>query len=140
MLIEPTTDDGTEALARAFQAGNRAHGVDLLGRCARGWLRAGRLDHVARWTQELSRTEILEHETIATAHIATMIFRRRFFEAKQLIEEAEGAWSNASPRSRSRLRTLRLMLAVLSDDGGDDTLLAEVGDGPSDTYLTGALI
>ena len=92
----------------------------MLGRCARGWLRAGDVDNVARWTEGLARTEILANEGLATTHIASMIFRRRFFEAKQWLADAERAWSSASSRSHERLRTLRLMLAVLADETGDE--------------------
>ena len=140
MTIESTTDDSGEALARAFASGNRTQGMDVLGRCARGWLKAGHVDHLSRWTHALSRTEILAHEAIATTHIASLIFCRRFFEAKQWLDDADRVWSHTSNRSRGRLRTLQLMLAVLADDAGDDLLLTEVGEGPGSTFLSGALI
>jgi len=138
MTIE-MTDTAERALALAFQSGDRAHGVQLIGRCARSWLKAGEVAHVLRWTTQLSRAEILDNDAIATSHIASMIFRRRFAEAKEWLRDAEQRLADSSAAS-ARLQTLRLMLAVLSQEAGDDVLLAEVGDGPCDRYLSGTLI
>jgi LuxR family maltose regulon positive regulatory protein len=135
-----TSHNAEHAIARAFQSGNRADCVQLISQCARTWLKAGEVDSVLRWTGQLSRTEILDNDAIATSYIASMIFRRRFTEATAWLREAELSLTADAGPTRARLRTLRLMLAVLSDNAGDDALLAEVGEGPCDSYLSGALI
>jgi LuxR family transcriptional regulator, maltose regulon positive regulatory protein len=141
MTLELKTSDNAEhALAHAFQSGNRADCVQLIGRCARTWLKAGEVGSVLRWTGRLSRTEILDNDAIATSYIASMIFRRRFTEANAWLRDAEASLANESLLTRARLRTLRLMVAVLSENVSDEALLAEVGEGPGDGYLSGALI
>jgi LuxR family maltose regulon positive regulatory protein len=133
------TENAERALTHAFESGNRADCVKLIGLSARTWLKAGEVGSVLRWTGRLSRTEILDNAAIATSYIASMIFRRRFLEADAWLREAELA-PHECPLARARLRTLRLMLVVLSENTGDDALLAEVGQGPCDSYLSGALI
>ncbi|HVF15536.1 MAG TPA: LuxR C-terminal-related transcriptional regulator [Steroidobacteraceae bacterium] len=141
MTLEQNTSDNAElAIAHAFQSGNRADCVQLIGRCARTWLKAGEVGSVLRWTGRLSRTEILDNELITTSYIASMIFRRRFTEATAWLRDAEASLATDSTLARARLRTLRLMLAVLSENASDDALLEEVGEGPGDSYLSGALI
>jgi LuxR family transcriptional regulator, maltose regulon positive regulatory protein len=141
MTLELDTSDNAEhAIAHAFQSGNRADCVQLIGQCARTWLKAGEIGSVLRWAGRLSRTEILDNDAIATSYIASMIFRRRFTEANAWLRDAEASLYTDSTSTRARLRTLRLMLAVLSENAGDEALLAEVGEGPGDSYLSGALI
>ena len=135
-----TSENTEHALAQAFQAGNRAQCIHLIERCARSWLKAGEVDSVWRWVGQLSRTEILRNESIATSYIASLIFRQRFAEARDWLRDAEHGVGEESEVTRARLRTLRLVLAALSESGSNDALLAEVGEGPSDGYLSGALI
>ena len=140
MTLELEASDNAEhAIAHAFQSGNRADCVQLIGQCARTWLKAGEVGSVLRWTGRLSRAEILDNDAIATSYIASMIFRRRFTEATAWLRDAEASLATVSTLTRARLRTLRLMLAVLSENASDDALL-EVGEGPGDSYLSGALI
>lgn len=135
-----TSEDGELALAQAFQAGNRAQCIRLIEQSARTWLKAGEVDSVWRWIGRLSRTEILRSEAIATSYIASLIFQRRFAEARDWLRDAEHGVGEESDVTRARLRTLRLVLAALSESGSNDALLAEVGEGPSGSYLSGALI
>ena len=134
------SEDGEHALARAFQAGNRAQCIQLIEGCARTWLKAGEVHNVWRWVGRLSRTEILRNEAIATSYIASLIFQRRFAEARDWLRDTELGIGEESEVTRARLRTLRLVLAALSESDSNDALLAEVGEGPSDGYLSGALI
>jgi LuxR family maltose regulon positive regulatory protein len=140
-LSNDTTSEHRErALVQAFQTGNRAHCIELIEQCARPWLKAGEVDSVWRWVGRLSRAEILRSEAIATSYIASLIFQRRFAEARDWLRDAEHGVGEESEVTRARLRTLRLVLAALSESDSNDALLAEVGEGPSDSYLSGALI
>ena len=133
------SETAERTLHEAFESGDRAQCVQLIGSLVRPWLKAGEIGNVLRWTGRLSRKEILEHESIATTYIAIMIFRRRFAEATAWLREAEASLTPPATAAHARLRTLRLMLGVISERA-DEHLLEEVGDGPTDRYLTGALI
>lgn len=139
-MQRPQGANTEHALTQAFQAGNRAHCIRLIEQCARSWLKAGEVDSVWRWIGRLSRTEILRNEAIATSYIASLIFRRRFAEARDWLHDAQLGIGEESAVTRGRLRTLRLVLAALSESDSNDALLAEVGEGPSESYLSGALI
>ena len=141
MAVEATSSELTEhALATAFRSGDRAHCIALIGEHARVWLKAGEVDSVARWARRLSRNEILHNEAIATSYIASLIFRRRFPEATAWLQDVEHSNVSATEVPRARLRTLRLMLGAISENTNDDALIAEVGEGPGEGYLSGALI
>jgi LuxR family transcriptional regulator, maltose regulon positive regulatory protein len=141
MTVEATSSEPAEhALATAFRSGDRAHCIALIGENARVWLKAGEVDSVARWARRLSRNEILHNEAIATSYIASLIFRRRFLEATTWLQDVEHNNVSATEVMRSRLRTLRLMLGAISENTNEEALIAEVGEGPGDGYLSGALI
>jgi LuxR family maltose regulon positive regulatory protein len=123
-----------DALVHAFASEDRTAALTLFSKCARSLQKNGDIGTILRWTAKLTRTEILETESIAVAQIASLIFCRRFSEAAALLSELE---SNRA--TCPRFATLRLMLNVLSDVDGDSTA-ESVSSEDNDAYLTGTLM
>jgi len=132
------------ALQHAFETRDRAWCIELIARCARAWLKNGEIAPVLRWTGKLTRQEILQHDAIASAYIASLIFCRRFTEANDMLRAAEHlsvAQADNSRALQSRLQTLRLMLGILSDATGELDCEDELpGESTGDKYLTGTLM
>jgi LuxR family maltose regulon positive regulatory protein len=124
-----------DALTHAFASDDRSAAIALLATCARSLLKSGDIAVVLRWAGKLTRSEILSSEPIATAYIASLIFCRRFNEAGALLHEFEAI--TATP---TRIRTLKLMLAILSDTETECDLAGVDSDSTADAYLTGTLM
>lgn len=104
-----------EALQHAFLARNESWRNELLGRCVAVWLQSGKIAEVLRWSDKVSRNEVMRELAICRAYIAALILSRRFEEAACALREfQETPAQNAT--NAVHVRILKTMYAVLADD------------------------
>jgi LuxR family maltose regulon positive regulatory protein len=134
-----------EALQHAYAGGDQRWCVELTARCAHAWLRDGEIDDVLRWTQRLSRDEILRHNDIGTAYITSLILSRRFAEAAAALRDAPkpaSASADGNGIATARLRVLQLMLSILADTADEADIVEHdaLADIDADAFLAGTLL
>ncbi len=104
-----------EALNHAFLANDPQWRIELVARCLASWLQEGEIADVLRWSERLSRTEILTHAGISTAYIAALIMCRRFDDATIALRDVEACVAGGRVVGAIHLPLLHAMLAILAD-------------------------
>ncbi|MBB6092142.1 LuxR family maltose regulon positive regulatory protein [Povalibacter uvarum] len=131
-----------EALQHAFASRNDAWRGELLAHCTAQWLQSGEIPEVLRWSERLSRSEMLKEVAVCRSYIAALILCRRFDEAAATLRELqEVRGDQLDPSEAGSMRLLQTMYAVLSDTEG--TLDVEDSGGlpaSADAFLTGTLL
>jgi LuxR family maltose regulon positive regulatory protein len=151
-----------EALHHAFAGSNVRWRCELVARCLPTWRQGGEVADVIRWCEKLPRAEVIGHEELCAQYIGGLVLSRRFDEAAAALGEVQARAAagpvmsppgrpkgeflrpeaEGSPMSPARTGLLRMMLAILSDSGGE----ADPGgcDGirfeGADRYLGGVLL
>ena len=134
---------GEDALRHAFASGDHAWSIELTARCARHWLKVGEIGLILQWVSRLSRAEIVNHELIGPIYCTCLIWRRRYKEAVAALHDTRTALltlGEQTAATQARMRTLQVMLDILSGSTDNIDLTEEQPADGRDTFLTATLM